>query len=147
MMVKEMVLDAIIEEQQAILDDIKQTIAVYETAVEVNTDALDSEDYSHKAEAKEMQLRFETKLKEEEIIYSFLQKNKGTETSCIEKGALVETDSHYIFIGASVRPITINDKVALSVSKEAPIVNSLKGKSVGDKVKIGSDLYTIISVT
>lgn len=146
-MVKEMVLDAIIEEQKTILNDIRQTIAVYETTVEVNTDALDSEDYSHKAEAKEMQLRFEEKLKEEEAIFHFLLKNKDKETSSVEKGALIETDSHYIFIGTSVRPITINDKVALSVSKKAPIVNSLRGKSVGDKVKIGSDFHTILSIS
>lgn len=147
-MIKNEVLSAIIKEQQIILDDIKKTINVYETTADIDEDnTLDPEDYSHQTEAKEMQLRFQEKLKEEQAILDFLETHKNRVIHTVESGALIETEAHYIFIGVSVRSTTVNNKDALSVSEKAPIVNSLKGKEVGEKIVIGDKEYTILSIS
>lgn len=147
-MIKNEVLSAIIKEQQIILDDIKKTINVYETTADIDEDnTLDPEDYSHQTEAKEMQLRFQEKLKEEQAILDFLETHKNRVVHTVESGALIETEAHYIFIGVSVRSTTVNNKDALSVSEKAPIVNSLKGKEVGEKIVIGDKEYTILSIS
>lgn len=147
-MIKNEVLSAIIKEQQIILDDIKKTINVYETTADIDEDnTLDPEDYSHQTEAKEMQLRFQEKLKEEQAILDFLETHKNRVIHTVESGALIETEAHYIFIGVSVRSTAVNNKDALSVSEKAPIVNSLKGKEVGEKIVIGDKEYTILSIS
>lgn len=147
-MIKNEVLSAIIKEQQIILDDIKKTINVYETTADIDEDnTLDPEDYSHQTEAKEMQLRFQEKLKEEQAILDFLETHKNRVIHTVESGALIETEAHYIFIGVSVRSTNVNNKDALSVSEKAPIVNSLKGKEVGEKIVIGDKEYTILSIS
>lgn len=147
-MIKNEVLSAIIKEQQIILDDIKKTINVYETTADIDEDnTLDPEDYSHQTEAKEMQLRFQEKLKEEQAILDFLETHKNRVIHTVESGALIETEAHYIFIGVSVRSTNVNNKDALSVSEKAPIVNSLKGKEVGEKIVIGDKEYTILGIS
>lgn len=142
------ILNAIIEEQHVILNDIRETISVYETTADIDEDnTLDPEDYSHQTEAKEMQLRFEEKLKEEQAILDFLEQHKELKLDTVGRGALVETEEHYIYIGTSVRPVVVNNKEALSVSEKAPIVAELIGKKVGEKVLIGDNEYTILNIS
>ena len=62
-------------------------------------------------------------------------------------GSLIETEDLYIFIGISLQQFKLNGKNVIAISEEAPIYNSIKEKTIGEKITIGTIENTIISIS
>lgn len=143
-MERKKIISKIIEEQQKIIDNLKQSVNNYKTASDMDEESThDVEDYSHQSVAKDMQLRFEKLLGEAEQNMIFLENEKEMKHTEIENGSLVATDQNYLFVGVSVPVFEIGNRSLLSFSEDAPIFLKLKDKSVGDRVQIGETLLTI----
>ncbi|NNC70337.1 MAG: hypothetical protein HKN90_05890 [Flavobacteriaceae bacterium] len=135
---KQAIIKRIMEEQEGIIKSLDKVIKLYKTTADIDEDnTLDPEDYSHQAEAQEMRLRYEQRLKGEQQKLSFLESSLHITTDIVKSGALIETDLYYFFIGLSIHPIKMDAKQILCVSEKAPVAQQLMGKQVGDFVTIG----------
>jgi len=146
-MTKQAIIKRIIEEQEEVINDLEKVIGLYKTTADIDEDnTLDPEDYSHQAEAQEMRLRHEQRLKGEEQKLNFLKSSLNITTENVKSGALIETEPYYIFIGISIHPIKIGTKEILCVSEKAPVIQQLMGKKVGDGITIGDKKLEIIAI-
>lgn len=147
-MTKNEVLSKIIEEQNTIITNLENSVTRYKTASDIDeNDSIDPEDFSHQEEAKEMQLRYEQMLIQANKNLEVLASYKTKSYTSIESGALVETENLYLFIGISVQQFKLNGKNVITISEQAPIYNSLKEKTVGEKIAIGTLQNTILSIS
>jgi hypothetical protein len=139
------IINRIIEEQQKVLESLKATVERYKTASDLDEESThDPEDFSQQTQAKDMQLRYEKMLSDAEFNLHFLEKEKKEKHDKIEKGALVETDHHFLFVGISVHPFHVGDKEVLSFSEKAPVFGNIKSHQIGDSVIIGEQTMKII---
>jgi hypothetical protein len=140
------IIAVIIEEQKAVVDSLKQTVNRYKIASDLDEESThDPEDFSHQTQAKDMQLRYEKTLKEAELSLAFLENELKEKHDKIEKGALVETDKNYLFVGISVPSFQFENKEVIAFSDQAPVFQNIKGKSKGDTVEVGANSLTIIN--
>ena len=140
------IIAVIIEEQKAVVDSLKQTVNRYKIASDLDEESThDPEDFSHQTQAKDMQLRYEKTLKEAELSLAFLENELKEKHDKIEKGALVETDKNYLFVGISVPSFQFENKEVIAFSDHAPVFQNIKGKSKGDTVKIGANSLEILN--
>ena len=147
MMTKTEILNRILEEQQKVINNLQTSIDRYKSASSRDNDnSIDPEDYSHQDEAKDMKIRLEEILKKEQRDKEIVESCLTIENKMIERGALAETESFYIFIGMSVPIFSINGKQVLTISEMAPIYSSLKDKTKGDKITIGKKTEELIYV-
>ena len=93
-----------------------------------------------------MQLRYEKMLRNAESEMSFLQKETELSHEATENGSIIETEQNFYFVGISVPLIKLKEKQIISFSEDAPIFQSMKGKKVGDEVKIGDNKEVISSI-
>ena len=147
-MTKKAIIKRIIEEQEKVISDLDKVISLYKTTADIDEDnTLDPEDYSHQAEAQEMRLRHEQRLKGEQLKLNFLESSLTVNTDIVKSGALIETDPYYIFIGISIHPIKLDDKEILCMSEKAPVAQQLMGKQVGDCITIGNNEIEIKGIS
>ncbi|GAB3715454.1 hypothetical protein [Flavobacterium koreense] len=145
---KNEIIKSIINEQNVVISTIENSVSRYKNASDIDeNDSIDPEDFSHQDEAKEMQLRYEQILVQAKNNLDFLETYKNKETTKIELGSLVETEDLYIFIGISLQQFMLNGKNVIAISEEAPIYNSIKEKTIGEKITIGTIENTIISIS
>jgi hypothetical protein len=145
---KNEIIKSIINEQNAVISTIENSVTRYKNASDIDeNDSIDPEDFSHQDEAKEMQLRYEQILVQAKNNLDFLETYKNKETTKIELGSLIETEDLYIFIGISLQKFMLNGKNVIAISEEAPIYNSIKEKTIGEKITIGTIENTIISIS
>ena len=145
---KNEIIKSIINEQNVVISTIENSVSRYKNASDIDeNDSIDPEDFSHQDEAKEMQLRYEQILVQAKNNLDFLETNKNKETTKIELGSLIETEELYIFIGISLQQFMLNGKNVIAISEEAPIYNSIKEKTIGEKITIGTIENTIISIS
>ena len=145
---KNEIIKSIINEQNAVISTIENTVSRYKNASDIDeNDNVDPEDFSHQDEAKEMQLRYEQILVQAKNNLDFLETYKDKETTKIELGSLIETEDLYIFIGISLQQFMFNGKNVIAISEDAPIYNSIKEKTIGEKIAIGTIENTIISIS
>ena len=145
---KKEIINKIIEIQNNVIDNLKESAIDYKSASNIDeNDNIDPEDFSHQEEAKDMQLRYEQMTIQAknnlEVLESYINKNCST----IEAGALVETESLFLFIGISISQFTFNGKNVITFSEQAPIFSMLKEKSIGQKIAIGMIENTILSIS
>lgn len=146
-MKRNIILEKLIIEQQKVIESLQQSVNQYKTASDMDEESThDPEDFSHQTEAKDMQLRFEKMLGEAEDNLNFINNEQTAAHETIEKGSLIETDKNFLFIGLSVPVFKVEDKEVISFSDDAPVFEKIKGKKVGDTVKIGDNSYVIQSV-
>lgn len=146
-MKKAQVITTLIDEQNKIIADLEKAIKVYRKASDVDEDdTLDPEDFSHQAEAKDMQLRLENKLLREKNALKTLEKHQKQRINEVKIGSLIETEAYYFYIGVATHPVSVDNKKVLGVSEKAPIMTLLKGKKKGDKITVGGKKYTILSI-
>ncbi len=146
-MKREVILNQIIEEQHKVIDNLKMSVDRYKSASDMDEESThDREDFSHQSEAKDMQLRFEKMLSNALQSLTFLENEKEMEHTEIENGTVVETDKNYLFVGVAVPVFEINEKEVISFSEAAPIFGKIKGKTVGETVKIGENVFEILGV-
>jgi hypothetical protein len=145
---KNEIIKSIINEQNAVISTIENSVSRYKNASDIDeNDSIDPEDFSHQDEAKEMQLRYEQILVQAKNNLDFLETYKDKETTKIELGSLIETEDLYIFIGISLQQFMFNGKNVIAISEDAPIYNSIKEKTIGEKIAIGTIENTIISIS
>lgn len=145
---KNEIIKSIINEQNVVISTIENSVSRYKNASDIDeNDSIDPEDFSHQDEAKEMQLRYEQILVQAKNNLDFLETYKNKETTKIELGSLIETEELYIFIGISLQQFMLNGKNVIAISEEAPIYNSIKEKTIGEKITIGTIENTIISIS
>ena len=141
------IISKIIKEQNEVIESLKQSIERYKTASDIDEESThDPEDFSNQTVAKDMQLRFESMLSEAEQNLHFLENETEITHTDIENGSLIETDKNFIFVGVSVPIFKTEGKEVLSLSEKAPVFETMKGKLVGDIVKVGEDSLKIQSI-
>ncbi|MHA3044357.1 hypothetical protein JSO61_003320 [Riemerella anatipestifer] len=146
-MEKEIILKAIANEQQKIVDNLQKSVERYRIESDIDEDAThDPEDFSHQTEAKDMQLRFEQMANTAKNHLAFIEHSAQEHHTSIESGCLIKTDKSYIFIGISVPPFKYEGKDVICISEEAPIYSKIKDAKVGDKVDFGSHHIEIIDI-
>ncbi len=145
---KNEIIKSIINEQNVVISTIENSVSRYKNASDIDeNDSIDPEDFSHQDEAKEMQLRYEQILVQAKNNLDFLETYKNKETTKIELGSLIETEDLYIFIGISLQQFKLNGKNVIAISEVAPIYNSIKEKTIGEKITIGTIENTILSIS
>ena len=145
---KNEIIKSIINEQKVVISTIENSVSRYKNASDIDeNDSIDPEDFSHQDEAKEMQLRYEQILVQAKNNLDFLETYKDKVTTKIELGSLIQTEDLYIFIGISLQQFMLNGKNVIAISEEAPIYNSIKEKTIGEKITIGTIENTIISIS
>ncbi|MFM2229138.1 MAG: hypothetical protein RL607_396 [Bacteroidota bacterium] len=144
---KSKILTEIAASLQEHIRHIEASVTRYKLASDIDDDdTMDPEDLSRQAEASDMQLRFEQLLcqaKEQEF---FLMDHDDVLHEIVIPGALVETDSHYIYMGISIPAFTLEKKTVLTISEKAPAYSGMRGKKAGDTIEIGEKLYKILSI-
>lgn len=141
---KAIILSKIIDEYQKVIANLKSSVDRYKHESDMDEDnTLDPDDYARQNEAKDMQLRFQKMLNEAKKNLKFLEDSKSESKEKAEAGALIETDSSYLFIGVSVPVFKFERKEIISFSEDAPIFKQVKGKKVGDAVEIGKNKFEI----
>lgn len=141
------IISKIIKEQNEVIESLKQSVERYKTASDIDEESThDPEDFSNQTVAKDMQLRFESMLSEAEQNLHFLENETEITHTDIENGSLIDTDKNFIFVGVSVPVFEAEGKQVLSFSEKAPVFETMKGKLVGDIVKVGEDSLKIQSI-
>lgn len=141
------ILNKIIQEQNKVISSLQQSVDQYKTASDMDEESThDSEDFTNQSIAKDMQLRFEKMMTEAVQNLNFLEKEIEIIHTEIENGSLIETDKNFLFIGISVPVFSMENKEVLSFSEKAPVFLEIKGKNVGDSVKIGDDTLKIVAI-
>ena len=141
------IIHIIIEEQNVVIDSLKQSVDRYKIASDLDEESThDPEDFSQQTQAKDMQLRYEKMLRNAESEMSFLEKETELSHETTENGSIIETEQNFYFVGISVPMIKLKEKQIISFSEDAPIFQSMKGKKVGDEVKIADNKEVISSI-
>ncbi|MBL7885206.1 MAG: hypothetical protein JNJ52_00530 [Flavobacterium sp.] len=142
------IINGLIDEQKKIILTIEDSILRYKNASDLDeNDSSDPEDFSHQDEAKDMQLRYEQMLIQTKNNLEFLELCKSKNCVSIENGSLIETENLYLFIGISLPQFELNNKKVISITEQAPVFNSIKEKSLGEKITIGSTENTILAIS
>lgn len=145
---REEILDKIIEEQQRVIDSLKQSVERYKTASDLDEDDIsDPDDLARQTQAKDMQLRYEKLLQKEKNDMEFVLSENGKNHTEIEIGCIVETEKHLFFLGVALPVIKGYKKEIYCISPEAPIYKNLLNKNVGDSVQVGNNTFEIVSVS
>ena len=146
-MKREEILNEIIKEQHRVIKSLKDSVEGFKSASDMDEDSTnDPGDFAKQAEAKDMQLRYETLLKKEKNDLEFVLKERDKSYTEIDFGTIVETDKNYFFLAVPLPKLNINGKELFCISKEAPIYNKLKGKKIGDKIEIGNSTHEILNI-
>lgn len=146
-MKREEILDRIIEEQQRVIDNLKQSVDRYKTASDLDEDdTSDPDDLARQTEAKDMQLRFEKMLQKEKTDMNFVLAEKEKSHEEAEVGAIIETEKHFIFVGVALPVIKLNGKDIYCVSPDAPIYGKLRGKKVKESAEVGATTFEILNI-
>lgn len=128
------VLKLIIQKQEEVIENIEQSVLIYKADADLDEeDTMDPDDFSHQSESKDMQLRFEQHLKEEN------QKLKVLQSELDEGNSLqfIESENYIILLGLSI-PLFKYNKSIIGISEDAPIYSSLRKLTKGDELKLGN---------
>ncbi|MEN9335655.1 MAG: hypothetical protein RLZZ500_642 [Bacteroidota bacterium] len=126
---------------------IEASVTRYKLASDIDDDdTMDPEDLSRQAEASDMQLRFEQLLYQAKEQEFFLMDHDDVLHDAVTPGALIETDSHFIYMGISIPAFTLENKTVITISEKAPAYSSMRGKKAGDTIELGEQLYKILSI-
>lgn len=143
-MKREEILNQIIEEQQKVIENLKQSVDRYKTASDLDeNDISDPDDLARQTEAKDMQLRYEKMLNDAKQNLSFILGEKNTAHTEIENGSVIITDKMVLFVGVSVPKFKFDKTDVVSFSNDTPIFAKIKGKKIGDHFELGNGTYVI----
>lgn len=146
-MERKIIISQLIAEQRKVIQSLQRSVHQYETASDLDEESThDPEDFSHQTEAKDMQLRFEKMLAGAEENLKFLASEENSSHSIIERGSIIETDQSFFFVGISVPVFTIEGREVISLSEKTPVFAELKGKTVGDRFKVGNSNHIINAI-
>lgn len=147
-MSKKEILNRILEEQKKVIDNLQTSIDRYKSASSRDDDnSIDPEDYSHQDEAKDMKMRLEEILHKEQRDKTIIENCLNSQNSVIERGAVIETQEYYFFVGVSLPKFTWNGKDVLTISEKAPIFSKIKDKKAGDEITLGNKSLRILAIS
>lgn len=133
------ILNRIIEEQQRVINNLKESVERYKTASDLDEDdTSDPDDLARQTEAKDMQLRFEKMLQKEKNDMEYVLSEKQNSHTEIEQGSVVVTDKYYFFLGVALPVIKENNTEIYCISPDAPIYAKLRNQKIGDKISMGT---------
>ncbi|WP_136666987.1 hypothetical protein [Flavobacterium sp. H122] len=145
---KSVILENIIKHQTQLLKTLEESVALYKTTSDIDEEnTIDPEDLSHQGEAKEMQLHLEERIKTEKTTIQELEKFKNSIQENIQEGALIETGTAFIYLGAALNPFEYEAKEVYCISSDSPLAKSLFHKKTGDNFKIGDTNHTILNIS
>ena len=128
------VLKLVIQKQKEVIENIEQSVLIYKADADLDEeDTMDPDDFSHQSESKDMQLRFEQHLKEENQKLKVLQSELEEENSL----QFIESENYIILLGLSI-PLFKYNKSIIGISEDAPIYSSLRKLTKGDELKLGN---------
>lgn len=143
-MTRSHILKRIIEEQQHVIETLKQSVDHYVHASDIDEQAtIDPDDLSQQVQTKDLQLRFENLLKEAEANLKFIETAADEPHTGIETGSIVETQDAFLFVGISVPKFEFEGKQVVSFSEKAPVFQQLRGKKIGETVLFGEKTLRI----
>ena len=141
---KTKILQQIIAEQDKTINNLTSSIKKYKIASDLDeNNTLDPEDFSNQGEAMDMKMRLEQLLVKEIRNKEIIEKCLNLDNKVVELGALVDLDIKYLFVGASTHTLKADGKEIYTISEDAPIYQSIKGKKVGDKIELGNLHFVI----
>ena len=141
------IIDTIIEHQQKLVDNLVKSLATYETTTDLDEEStIDLDDQSHQADAQEMRMELNEKLKMEQDDLRHINSLKFRTSEEIKEGAVVETKEAIYFIGFTFAPIALEDKSIFGVSLEAPVFNNNEGKKKGDELVLKDTKQKILNI-
>lgn len=144
---KEELKNKLIEQQEGMIAEFEQKVKDIHSMVDIDEeDTIDPEDFSHQAEAGEMEELIKSQLNRAKEKLGELKKFPIDEISEIRTGAIVETNERNFIVGFSIPPVAIEGKEFVGISKEAPIYSALEGKNVGDRFEVGGVTYEITKI-
>lgn len=109
-------------------------------------DTLDPEDYSQQSESRDKVMALQIQLDTARAQLSKLEDFSGRKVNGTESGALVETDKNWFYMGIALSSIKAGTKELYGISPDSPAYNAIKGKSIGDKFKIGNADHKIVGI-
>lgn len=146
-MKREEVLYKIAEEQNKVIENLKNSVNRYKSASDLDEDdTSDPDDYARQTEAKDMQLRFEQILKVAKQNLAFIDAEISKNYSEIEEGALVETNKNWFFLGVNLPHFQLNEKEVFCITKEAPVYKNLLNKKQGSQLEVGNTSFEIVQI-
>jgi hypothetical protein len=147
-MKKEEILEQVVQQMENNIAEIRISLQDYETASDIDEgDTSDPENFSQQSEQKELQYQMQIQLDSAQSSLIELKEFLGKEYSVAKAGALIETETHYFFLGVSFPVIHIGKKELLGISTESPAYVVINGKSKGDTFTLGKNKYTISAIS
>ena len=140
---RQSIIEAVIDKQKELLKTLAKSVSQYKVASDIDEDdTIDPEDFSHQTEAKEMQLRLEEHLKEEEIKLSKLEKSIDNEKLL----RIIISDKTILLLGISIPKFEIDSKICIGISETAPIFQKINSLTIGDEFRILQSDEKVLSI-
>lgn len=145
---KELLKKYVIDYKQNLINDLKESLKDLGGSGNLDdTEAKDPEDYSHIDESRDFKKILQNKLGEAEYELSRLEKLSTEPMDKPTSGALIVTDKLSFYISLATLPFIIDGKNFIGISENAPMFGVISRKKVGDKFKVGSVEYKILSIS
>lgn len=137
----------IIANQQAIIEGIKSRINDYEALADLDeNETKDMEDFSQQNQSDELKRRLMEQLQRAESDLNYFKSLPVDTKGAVILGALVVTEGRSFYIGVATDPIAYEDTQVIGISTEAPIMQLLENKLVGDSIELGAKSYKIVDI-
>jgi len=141
---KEAIKDEIIDQQNEIIADLKQSRSRYDEVADMDENAThDPEDFSHQNQSHELKRRIEGQIRIAENELRYVEKLPILNDAKVGPGALIVTSGPAFYISIAAQPFHMEGKQIICFSMDAPIAGTMEEKKVGDKVKLGKAEYTV----
>lgn len=147
MIEKKKILQQLIERQQGVVTDLKNSMESYKEAADLDEEGTrDMDDFSQQNVAKESQLRLEQQLGRAQTDLDVLEFYADSKYDSVQAGALVQTDSLWFLVGLSLGSFEEGDMKLEFVSTGSPAFDSLLDKKVNENFTLGKTNYKIKAI-
>ncbi len=138
-MKRDTIFAAILEQQNHVIENLKNSIAEYKTASDLDEDdTIDREDYSHQSEAKDMELRLGQLLIVENDKLKWLEKHEDFLDERNQAGKIVITQDYIFLLGISMAEFPLENKKCIAISETAPLYKTIMNLNSGDSFMMGN---------
>ena len=138
-MMKEEILEHMVQEQKQVIEDLKTEINNRRSAADIDEeDTIDDDDFAQQEVNKDFVRRFRDQLDTAQSDLATLKSYVHKQSSKVEPGALVYTKEFCILVGVSVKNTEYDGKKIICMSEEAPAYQNNKEKKEGDKLELGN---------
>ena len=147
-MTRNSLFEALLAHQQAVVDQLKNTVDNYDNAADVKSNqTVDLDDQSHQDQAGDMQNVFVAQYEKALANLGNVKRYSADNTShSAEEGSFVETANKIFFLGGSTTPFDYKDKEVIGVMEAAPAFSVIKGVKKGDTFQLGDNSFEVLHV-